>query len=178
MRKQSKSIEDESELYSFALKTLMRRAHSVRELWQALGRKCSDADAVKRVVARLRESRYLDDERYAKQFARQHAEARKQGRFRIQRELRARGVSDAHIQAALAEVLAGSDEAASVRKHIERKLRARRGPLDQKRIASLYASLLRAGFSGDVVRRELRNLTKHAAELPDTDGDLATDEHR
>jgi regulatory protein len=122
---------------------------------------------VKRVIARLRESRYLDDARYAKQFARQRSEGRKQGRFRIQRELRARGVADAQIEGALTEALADTDEAAMVRKHIERKMRARSGPLDQKRIASLYASLLRAGFGGDVVRRELRALTKHAAELPE-----------
>jgi regulatory protein len=167
VRKQSKQIEDENELYQFALKTLMRRAHSVHELWRSLDRKCSDADMVKRVVSRLRESRYLDDARYAKQFARQHAEGRKQGRFRIQRELRARGVADAHIEAALAEVFAGTDEAAAVRKRIERKLKSHRGPLDQRKIASLYASLLRAGFSGDVVRRELRAASKHAAELPE-----------
>ncbi len=167
MRKQSKPIEDEDELYQFALKTLMRRAHSVHELWQALGRKCSDADVVKRVISRLRESRYLDDARYARQFARQHAEGRKQGRFRIQRELRARGVADAHIENALREALADTDEADTVRKLIERKLKTQRGPLDERKIAALYASLLRKGFSGDVVRRELRALTKHAAELPE-----------
>lgn len=160
-------MEDENELYQFALKTLMRRAHSVHELWRVLERKCSDEGVVKRVVSRLRESRYLDDAHYAKQFAKQHAEVRKQGRFRIQRELRARGVSDAHIAAALDEALATTDEAATVRKRIERKLKSHRGPLDQRKIASLYASLLRAGFSGDVVRRELRAASKLAAELPD-----------
>ncbi len=176
MRKQTQRIEDEAELYTFALKTLTRRAHSVHELWQALERKCSDADVVKRVMARLRESRYLDDARYAKQFARQRSEVRKQGRFRIQRELRARGVGDAHIEAALAELASTTDEAASVRKLIERKLKLQRGPLDQRKIASLYAALLRKGFSSDVVRRELRAASKHAAELPDQ-GFETTDEH-
>ena len=51
MRKQTQRIEDEAELYTFALKTLTRRAHSVHELWQALERKCSDADVVKREAA-------------------------------------------------------------------------------------------------------------------------------
>jgi regulatory protein len=170
LQKQPKHIADESALYEFAVKALTRRGHSVHELWQALQRKCSDADIVKRVVARLREAGYLDDARYARQFARQHREARKQGRFRIQRELRARGVPDAHIEAALAEVFAGTDEAAMVRQLVERKLKLLRGPLDPRKMASLYASLLRKGFPSDVVRRELRSRAKHAAELPDPDG--------
>jgi len=169
-RTPSRPIEDETELYQFALQALTRRAHSVRELWTALNRKCRDEEVVKRVMARLRELRYLDDLRYAKQFARLRSEGRKQGRFRIQRELRARGVSDAHIAAALEEALAATDEAATVRKLIERKLKTQRGPLDQRKTASIYASLLRKGFSGDVVRRELRDASKHAAELP-TDAD-------
>ena len=56
---------------------------------------------VKTVLARLRENRYLDDARYALEFARHRAKYRRQGRFRIARELRARGVADAHIEAAL-----------------------------------------------------------------------------
>ncbi len=167
MRAQARHIEDENELYQFALKALTRRAHSVHELWKALERKCRDEEIVKRVMARLRELRYLDDARYARQFARQRSEGRKQGRFRIQRELRARGVSDAHIAAALEEAAPRTDEATTVRKLIERKLKSHRGPLDQRKIASLYASLLRRGFAGDVVRRELRAASKHAADLPE-----------
>ena len=45
----------------------------------------------------------IDDARYAKQFTRQHAEIRKQGKFRIARELRARGIPDRHIDTALEE---------------------------------------------------------------------------
>jgi len=52
-----------------------------------------------------------------------------------------------------------------VRQRIERKLRSYRGPdtskkIDEKKMASIYGSLLRAGFSADVVRRELKALVK------------------
>lgn len=167
MRKQNTLIEDEGELYTYALKTLTRRAYSVHDLWKTLDRKCRDKDIVKRVIARLRELRYLDDARYARQFATQRSEGRKQGRFRIQRELRARGVADANIAAALDETASKDDEADTVRQLIARKLKTHRGPLDQRKVASLYASLLRRGFAGDVVRRELRAASKHAADLPE-----------
>ena len=80
------------------------------------------------------------------EFARLRARTRWQGRYRIARELRARGVSDQHIEAAVAQAFAETDEAALVRKTIERRIRSLRGPLDARRAASLYGSLLRAGF--------------------------------
>lgn len=177
MRKKPKKIELESDLYEAALRALMRRAHSVYEMKRALERRCDDENIVKDVMARLRERRLLDDARYAKQFTRQRSELRRQGRFRIARELRARGVADPHIEAALNETLADTDEAAQVRKRIQQKLKQHRGALDQRKLASLYGSLLRAGFPGDIIRRELRAASKHAAELPDVESFATTDEH-
>ena len=116
-----------------AMRALMRRAHSVSEMKKYLEGRAEDVAVVKPVLARLRESRYLDDERYALQFARFHAISRRQGRFRIVRELRARGVSDAHIEAALETVFAESNEAETVRARIARKLRQHRGALTNAR---------------------------------------------
>jgi hypothetical protein len=41
-------------------------------------------------------------------------------------------------------------------------MKSLRGPLDQRRLASLQRTLLRAGFSGDTIRTELRALTRTA----------------
>jgi regulatory protein len=130
-----------------------------------LNLRAEDKDLVPNVIARLRELNYLDDTRFAAEFARQHAYFRKQGRFRIARELRTRGVPDRYIDAALDSVFAEADEAASVRARIKRKLAHVRGALDQRKIASLYGSLLRAGFSADIIRTELRGITR--GDLPD-----------
>jgi len=131
------------------------------------------------VLARLKESGKLDDSRFAKQFARQRSEVRKQGKFRIARELRARGVPDRHINDAVAESADSENEAALVRQRIERKLRSFRGSglvltspemkkkISDKKFASIYRSLLAAGFPADLVRRELKSLTRE--ELPEPD---------
>jgi regulatory protein len=111
------------------------------------------------VLARLKESGQLDDSRYAEQFTRQRAEVRKQGKFRIARDLRARGVSDRDINDALAESAGSRDEVALVRQRIERKLRSFRGEISDKKLASIYRSLLAAGFPADLIRRELKSLT-------------------
>jgi len=162
-----RQLDTESELYDVAVRALMRRAHSVHEMKQKLERRSDNKLLVQLVMARLKENGQIDDARYAKQFARQRTECRKQGKFRVARDLRARGIPDRHIAPALEEVAQNADEAAMVRQRIERKLRSYRGEIDEKKMASIYGSLLRAGFSADVVRRELREITRE--DVPDAE---------
>lgn len=162
-------IDSESELYDAAVKMLTRRAHSVHEMKQALERRCEDQSLVKKVMTRLKSGGLIDDGRYASLFVRHRTESRKQGRFRIARDLRARGVPDRHIEAALEETAQQIDEAALVRQRIERKLRAFRGEIVDNKLASLYRSLLRAGFPADVVRRELKSITRESVPAAGAD---------
>ena len=160
MRSSPRKFETEEELYAAALRALMRRAHSIHEMRDYLTRRADDADLVSRVVSKLRERAYLDDARYALDYARTHAQSRRQGRFRIARELRSRGVPDRYIEAAVDAVFAETDESSLIRARLKRRLAHVRGPLDQRKIASLYASLLRAGFSADIIRTEIRAVTR------------------
>jgi regulatory protein len=111
------------------------------------------------VLARLNENGSLNDDRYAKQFTRQRTEIRRQGKFRIARDLRARGVPDAHIQSAIQDATDEAAERATIRHRIDRKLKLTRGDISDKKIASLYRSLLAAGFPSDAIRRELKSIT-------------------
>ena len=160
-----RKFDTEDELYDVALRALARRAHSVHEMKQKLARRTDNELLVRVVLARLKENGQLDDERYAQQFTRSRTQSRKQGQFRIQRELRARGVSDGVISSALQESAAQTDPAATVRQRIERKLKSYRGPVtgkktDDKKIAAIYGSLLRAGFPSDLIRKELKAITR------------------
>ena len=163
----TRKLETEAELYDVAVRALTRRPHSVHEMKQKLERRSDNKLLVQVVMARLKENGMVDDVRYAEQFARQRTESRKQGKFRVARDLRARGIPDRHIVSALEEVAQNSDEAAMVRQRIERKLRSYRGEIDEKKMASIYGSLLRAGFSAHVVRRELKAITRE--DLPDAE---------
>jgi regulatory protein len=165
-----RTIDSEPVLYDAAVKILMRRAHSVSEMKKALIRRTADEGLIQKVIARLKQNGLIDDARYAKQFARQRTEVRHQGKYRVARELRARGVPDQHIETAVEEVAANADEGAMVRQRIDRKLKFLRGPdtgknVDDKKIASLYRTLLRAGFSSDTIRRELKRATSE--DLPE-----------
>lgn len=159
-----RKLETEPELYETAVKALMRRAHSVHEMKRSLERRTDDKGMIKAVLDRLKRQGMIDDARYAKQFTRQRAEIRKQGKFRIARELRARGIPDRHIDVALEESAKETDERGIVRQRIERKLKLFRGEIDERKIASLFRSLLRAGFPADIIRAELRAVTRE--EVP------------
>ncbi len=167
-RSNSGKIAEDSDLYAAALHALMRRAYSTHEMKEYLGRRAADESGVTVVVTHLREQGYLDDAKYARDYARLHANSRRQGKFRIARELRARGVPDGHITAALEAVFAETDESALVRARIQKKIAQVRGraggEIDQKKIASLYRSLMAAGFSADLIRSEIRSATKAAPE--------------
>ena len=166
-----RQVETETELYEAAVRALMRRAYSVYEMKQLLGRRTGDDKLLQTVMDRLKRAKMIDDERFAKQFARQRTEIRRQGKFRIARDLRARGVRDRHIEAALAESARETDEAAIVRQRLERKLRSFRGEIGENKMASMYRSLLRAGFSADVVRRELKAITREEVPEPESQPD-------
>ena len=167
MRPEPRKTDGEAELYSAALRALTRRAHSIFELRTYLERRALEPEMVRHVMARLKQEKLIDDARYALDFARSRASGRRQGGRRIAQELRKRGVPDQHINAAIAQVFTDVDEAAMVRKVIERRTRTARGPFDQRKMASLYRTLLRAGFDPGVIRRELR-----AAPVPEAAEDL------
>jgi regulatory protein len=168
MRTSPRKLDSETELYTAAINALARRAYSVHDMRVYLERRAEDKEAVGTVMARLKDHKYLDDARYAKQFVRMRSELRKQGAFRIARDLRAHGVPDRHIDAALADRALEADDGATVRARLMRRLKTLRGPLDERKKASLYSSLLRAGFSSETIRRELRAAANIVVEeLPD-----------
>jgi regulatory protein len=162
-----RKLDTESELYDVALRALMRRPHSVHEMRKLLKRRASSDLLAQVVVARLKENGMIDDSCYAKQFVRQRSEIRRQGKFRIARDLRARGVPDAYIQSAIEDASDEAAERSTIRYRIERKLRLTRGEVSDKKIASLYRSLLAAGFPSDAIRRELKAVTSE--EVPDVE---------
>ena len=164
-----RQLETEALVYDAAIKILMRRAHSVHEMKKALARRCEDDKIVRGVVDRLKRENLLDDARYAKQFTRLRTESRKQGEFRIARDLRARGIPDRHIATAIKDAATATDPAATIRQRIERKLRLYRGEIDERKLASLYRSLIGAGFPSDLIRKELHRIAHE--EIPEVEPD-------
>lgn len=136
--------------YAFWL--LSRRAYTTRELREKLRGKAAEPEVIERVVARLLELRYLDDESYAESYVR--SRARKKGRLALRRELYHKGVSERVVEEALGalEPEMQVERAAAL---VERqRWRFQKGDA-RKDYARAYAFLARRGFTGEVVKAAL-----------------------
>src|ERR1700747_2576317 len=85
--KSARKLTTEYQLNMSAQRALMRRPYSIHEMKQYLERRAEKKELIPPVIARPRELNYLDDARYALEYARHHAQGRRQGRYRLAREL-------------------------------------------------------------------------------------------
>ena len=148
------------QLYVNALKALTRRPFPIRELEQRLLQSCTDADAVSQTIEKLKTAGYLDDRKFCESFIQSRLQHKDQGRARIERELRARGLNPTLVREELEKAYPAEDELEPLQHALERKLRSLPPPMDAKKLARLYNHLLRRGFPGEVIRLALRRRLK------------------
>ena len=84
-----------------AYKAVARRDLTVAELRARLERKHVSPEAIDDAVAELEETGFLDDARYARQFAEDKRELEQWGTDRIAQDLRRRGIAPQLIDAAV-----------------------------------------------------------------------------
>ena len=132
------------------------RAHSIGELREKLRRRAARMEDVEETIGRLKESGYLNDERFAEGYAAARLSNDRLGRTRVLRDLRGRRVAPGLAEKTVGEVYRDVDEPALIEEWVRKKYRLapREGLFqDDKDMASAYRRLLRAGFrSGEIVR--------------------------
>jgi regulatory protein len=147
---------DSEGLWNYALRALGGRAHSTGELREKLRRRAERAEDVEETLARLKNSGYLNDQRFAETYASARLTTEKFGRGRVLRDLRGRRVAPGLAEKTVGEVYRDVDESALIEEFVRKKYRLapREGLFQEdKDMASAYRRLLRAGFrSGDIVR--------------------------
>lgn len=150
---------DADALWEFAVKALAQRAHSTAELKRKLARRADRASDVDAILLRLKEYGYLDDARFAEDFAATRLQDRGLGAHRVLRDLRERRIAPQLAERTVRKVYADVDEDRLVEEHIRRRLRAVEFH-DQKELASSYRKLLRAGFSTGAIVRALKRFAR------------------
>jgi regulatory protein len=149
----------ETELLDYALKTLGTRAQSAGELREKLRRRAERKTDVDPVMAKLREYGYLDDKRFAENFAARRLENEGFGKARVLRDLRGRRVAPAVAEKAVSTAFEGSDEDKLIEQFLARKYR--RQPLGEvlagaNGLAAAFRKLRLAGFSSGASMRVLK----------------------
>jgi regulatory protein len=132
---------------------LARRPYSVAEMRRALERKCPQIEQVDAAIARLRELGYLDDRKFAEQYAYSLAQNRAFGPHRLRRELKAKLVNYQEIESAVEHAYKETPARDLLEQALDKKLRSIRLPLTRPRFHSLCQGLMRLGFNaGDIIK--------------------------
>lgn len=155
-------------LVDYAARLLSGRAYTFGEMREKLRRKAQNAADVPTAMARLKELGYIDDERFAKEYAALRRDNDGVGKSRVMRTLRARRVAPAVAEKAVEEAYCGSDESKLIESWLERKYSGKnlREFLSvEKNLASAFRRLRTAGFS---VSNSIRALRRHARAAEET----------
>jgi regulatory protein len=151
---------DAAGLFDYALRLLGARSLTQGEVRERLRRRAADVADAESVLARLKEYGYLNDRRFAETFTRLRLENQGLGRLRVLRDLRNRRVAPALAQKVVTDAYRGVDEPELIDRYLTRRRRGREpAGLSPSGLASLYRSLLRAGFSPGGIRKALGKLS-------------------
>jgi regulatory protein len=154
---------DAALLWEYALRALSGRAHSSGELREKLRRRAERAEDVEDVLSRLKQSGYLDDQRYAESYAASRLSGEKFGRTRVIRDLRQHRVAPALAEDSVEKVYREVDEVALIEEWVRRKYRTatREGLFgDRKDLGAAYRRLTRAGFPSGEILKVLKRFAK------------------
>jgi regulatory protein len=125
---------------------------------RALLRAGHGEDETEATIGRLRREHLLDDQRFAARFAASRIAHAGQGRRRVQRALRQRGVATSVVEAGLAEALKDVSEAEALDRTARRYWRQRAGEEPGRRLRRLWRFLVGRGFPPGLVHDRIRAL--------------------
>lgn len=132
-----------------ALRLLRYRPRSEHELRQRLAEKEYPATAVDEALDRVRVWGLIDDADFAAEWVRGRRRRRGKSRGALERELRDKGVAEAHIADAVADIDVSDDRrqaAELVRARLARRPAATAGRFDEGERRRLVAFLARRGY--------------------------------
>ena len=163
---------DKNGLIAYAAQALSARALTTSELREKLKRRAAEPSDIDDVLARLKESGYLNDQRFAESYASWRRDDGGFGKTRVLRDLMVRRVAPAVAKQASEAAFQGTDEVAMIEAFLQRKYRGKDlGALlqEQKHLASAYRKLRMSGFSTGNSIRVLKRYAEQAELLEDSE---------
>ena len=159
---------DRDGLYEYALRTLGGRAYSLGELREKLRRRAAAVEDIDGVLARLKDAGYLNDRRFADNYAAARLENQGFGKGRVLRDLRQHRVAPALAEQAVQRAFQDTDEVTLIESFLARKYRGKNlGTFlaEEKNLAAAYRRLRYAGFGAGASIRVLKRYASRAEEL-------------
>jgi regulatory protein len=150
-------MEEAQRAFIYALRTLTRRDHSEAELRRKLAGREFSAEVAERTIGRLKEAGYLDDRKYALNWA---ESAIRNGRgygYRVRFELSRRGIAEDLASEVMAQVSAEFGETDTLKALVQKKFPGYvPSSADERQKRRMIGYLQRRGFSLTAILQVLR----------------------
>jgi regulatory protein len=172
---------DRDKLLNVALRALGGRAHSSGELREKLRRRAQNNEDVDAVLAKLKESGYLNDRHFAEIYAAALLQNQGLGKIRVLRDLRQRRVAPKLAEQVTEQTYQKTNEADLIEEFLRRKYRGKElGAFfgEEKNLAGAFRRLRYAGFSAGQSIRVLKRFANKPEVLDALESEDLPDEDR
>ena len=144
-----------------AFNILSAKPRSIAEMrTRLLEKEWATEEIVERVLNRLCDLEYLNDEKFAVQFANSKLVTKQIGASRLRRDLQRKKLSSTVITQALETVYTEKPEEEMIEIALAKRIRLKGKPTSREESKKLFDYLLRLGFKYDLVIRKVREAGK------------------
>ena len=148
-----------------AVKLLAAKPRSIKELRERLLEKeWTNGAIVDEVLQKLEEYNYLNDEKFARDFAASKLRQKPLGKRRLQQTLSQKKLDKETVEQAIETVYEKTPEDEIIERAIEKRLRLKGKPETREDTKKFYDFLMRQGFSFDLVSAKMREIDKYSLD--------------
>jgi regulatory protein len=176
MAKRKPKLLDREALLNSALRALGDRAYSTGDLREKLRPRAGSVEDVDVVLAKLKEAGYLNDRRFAENYASVRLQNQGLGKMRVLRDLRQRRVTGKLAEQVTEQTYSATNEAELIEEFLRRKYRGKQLSTflaEEKNLAAAYRRLRYAGFSAGQSIRVLKRFAQQPEALDVLESDDA-----
>lgn len=143
--------------YNLTLRFLSFRPRSKKEIKEYLNRKKVDEEVANKIIQKLEELNFLNDEEFAKWLIEQRTNFKPRSSRLIKIELKQKGISEEIIDSQISSGGSGSmsNELEKAKKIVESKISKYKGLTKQEIFKKLGGVLARRGFSYDIIKKSI-----------------------
>lgn len=148
-----------------AVNLLTYKPRSIKELRTRLMEKeWTNSVIVEEVIKKLESYGYLNDARFAKSFAASKLRQKPIGKRVLKQKLAERKLDKETVAEAIEKAFEETPEEEIIERAIEKRLRVKGVPKERGEVKKFYDYLLRQGFSYDLTRDKMREISKRDFE--------------
>lgn len=144
-----------------AVKLLAAKPRSIGELRERLLEKnWTNAEIVERVIVKLEEYKYLDDQQFASDLAVSKLRQKPQGKRRLLHSMSQKKLSKENVDSAIKAAFEKLPETDLIDRAIEKRLRLKGKPETLEDKKKFFDHLLRQGFEYGLIRERMNDIAK------------------